>query len=147
MSLISAPVQLLTPNPSARSYDFFSPSRRRVVLLLLSLTLVTAVLLRGIQKGEFSENLDETVHAATGLYVACFLRDLPLRHPVQYTYRYYAQYPNLGSVSYPPGFYIVAGAAFFILGPSVVTARLILLFFALFGLYFFVTGRRAVWTR
>jgi hypothetical protein len=113
-----------------------SPSRRRVVLLLLSLTLVTAALLRGISKGEFSENVDETVHAATGLYVASFLHDLPLRHPVEYTYRYYAQYPSLGIVMYPPAFYVAEGSAFFIFGPSVVTARLTLIFFALFGLYF-----------
>src|SRR5271165_4564163 len=134
MPPISAPVQLLAPNPSTRSYDFFS--RGRLVLLVLSLALATVVLLRGIHKGEFSENVDETVHAATGLYVDSFLHDLPLRHPVQYTYRYYAQYPSLGIVMYPPGFYVVEGVAFFLLGPSVVTARLTLIFFALLGLYF-----------
>jgi hypothetical protein len=103
---------------------------------LLSLALVTSVLLRGIHKGEFSENVDETVHAATGLYVASFIHDLPWRDPVGYTYRYYAQYPSLGIVMYPPAFYIVEGIAFLILGPSVVTARLTMIFFALFGLYF-----------
>src|SRR5579863_3210822 len=76
-------------------------TRRRLLLLLLTLTLAAAILVHGIHKGEFSENVDETVHAATGLYVASFLHDLPLRHPVQYTYRYYAQYPSLGIVMYP----------------------------------------------
>jgi hypothetical protein len=111
-------------------------SRRRVLLLLLSLTLVTIVLLRGIHKGEFSENVDETVHACTGLYVASFLHDLPLRHPVEYTYRYYAQYPSLGIVMYPPAFYLIEGLAFFIFGPSVVTARLTILVIALVGFFF-----------
>jgi 4-amino-4-deoxy-L-arabinose transferase-like glycosyltransferase len=110
--------------------------RRTVVLLLLSLSLVAAVLLHGITKGEFSENVDETVHACTGLYVASFLHDLPLRHPVEYTYRYYAQYPVLGIVMYPPAFYFVEGVAFFIFGASVLTARLTILGFALLGLFF-----------
>jgi len=113
-------------------------SRRRWLLLFISLVLVAAVLLRGIGKGEFSENVDETVHASTGLYVASFLHDLPLRHPVEYTYRYYAQYPSLGIVMYPPAFYLAEGIAFSIFGPSVVTARLTILCFALLGLTFWL---------
>jgi hypothetical protein len=113
-----------------------APQKRRLILALLSLTLVATVLVHGIQKGEFSENVDETVHAATGLYFASFLHDLPLRHPVQYTYRYYAQYPSLGIVMYPPIFYVAEGIAFLALGPSVVTARLTIVIFALLGLYF-----------
>jgi hypothetical protein len=109
---------------------------RRWLLLVFSLALVGAFLLRGIQTGEFSENVDETVHAATGLYVASFLHDLPLRHPVQYTYRYYAQYPSLGIVMYPPLFYFIEGVAFFLFGPTVVTARLTVIFLALTGLFF-----------
>jgi hypothetical protein len=113
-----------------------TPSRRRFLLLALCLALVASVLLRRIHKGEFSENVDETVHAASGLYVASFFHDLPLRHPVQYTYRYYAQYPSLGVVMYPPAFYVIEGVAFLVLGPSVVTARLTMMFLALLGLYF-----------
>lgn len=109
--------------------------KRSLILAVLSLTLVAAVLVHGIQRGEFSENVDETVHAATGLYVASFLHDLPLRRPVQYTYRYYAQYPTLGIVMYPPAFYIIEGIAFSVFGPSVVIARLTVLALALFGLY------------
>lgn len=114
----------------------FTDSRRRVLLLFISLAIASAFLLRGIHRGEFSENVDETVHAATGLYVASFLHDLPLRHPVQYTYRYYAQYPSLGIVMYPPAFYVIEGVAFFLFGPSVLTARLTMMFLSLFGLYF-----------
>jgi Dolichyl-phosphate-mannose-protein mannosyltransferase len=114
----------------------FNPTRRYFVLLLFSLTLVMSVLLRDIRKGEFIENVDETVHAATGLYVASFIHDLPWRDPVGYTYRYYAQYPSLGIVMYPPAFYIAEGVAFLILGPSAVTGRLTIIFFALFGLFF-----------
>jgi hypothetical protein len=138
MNLTSATPLVPDPTASPRRgvESVLTPARRRFLLLLCSLALVTAVLLRGIHKGEFSENVDETVHASTGLYVASFIHDLPLRHPIQYTYRYYAQYPSLGIVMYPPAFYVVEGVAFFILGPTVVTARLTLLCFALFGLYF-----------
>jgi hypothetical protein len=136
MCTISAPVQDVASRPPIPPRDPGVHNWRGVVLLVLSLALVTAVLLRGIHKGEFSENVDETVHASTGLYVASFLHDLPLRHPVQYTYRYYAQYPSLAIVMYPPAFYAVEGVAFLIFGPSVVTARLTIILFALFGLYF-----------
>ena len=115
---------------------FFTAPRRRHLLLVLVLAIVTVALTRGIRKGEFSENVDETVHAATGLYIASLMHDLPLRHPVEYTYRYYAQYPSLGIVMYPPVFYLAEGVSFLILGPSVVAARLTVLFFALGGLYF-----------
>src|SRR5258708_2578522 len=131
----SSQVQDLIASPrGVRSV--FTPTRRYFLLLLLSLALVTAVLLRGIHKGELIENVDETVHAGAGFYVASFIHDLPWRDPVGYTYRYYAQYPSLGIVMYPPAFYVVEGVAFLTLGPSVVTARLTMLFFALFGLYF-----------
>jgi len=138
MSLTSVRPSIQDPIASSHRgvESVFTPAMRRLLLLSLSLALVTAVLLRGIDKGEFSENVDETVHAATGLYVASFIHDLPLRHPVQYTYRYYAQYPSLGVVMYPPLFYIAEGVVFSILGPSVVSARLTVMFFALFGLYF-----------
>ncbi len=134
-SAVSPPAPGLAASPRGVE-SVFSPARRRVLLLVISFALVVAVLLRGIHKGEFSENVDETIHASTGLYIDSLLHDLPLRHPVQYTYRYYAQYPALGIVMYPPAFYVIEGVSFFILGPSVVTARLAVLFCALLGLFF-----------
>jgi hypothetical protein len=136
MSASSTTVQDRIVAPSVSGDSAISPARRSWLLLVISLALVAAVLLHGIRKGEFSENVDETVHAATGLYVASFLHDLPLRHPVDYTYRYYAQYPSLGIVMYPPAFYFVEGVAFYIFGASVLTARLTILAFALLGLTF-----------
>jgi hypothetical protein len=132
----AVPIQETVASPRSGVQSAFTPARRVWVLLLLALTLIGTVLVHGIQRGEFSENVDETVHAATGLYVASFIHDLPLRHPVQYTYRYYAQYPSLGIVMYPPAFYVIEGIAFSIFGPSVVTARLTVIFLALLGLGF-----------
>jgi hypothetical protein len=132
----SCPVQDSAINPQIAEHRGVGHSGRRRLLIALCLAMVTAVLVHGIHKGEFSENVDETVHASTGLYIASFLHDLPLRHPVQYTYRYYAQYPSLGIVMYPPAFYTVEGIAFFLFGPSVVTARASIILFALLGLFF-----------
>ncbi|PWT83847.1 MAG: hypothetical protein C5B58_05805 [Acidobacteria bacterium] len=101
------------------------------------LLLVSIVIVRGISKGEFSYNTDETQHAVTGLYVADLVRDHPFSHPIAYTYQYYAHYPALsGVVHWPPLFYIFEGIFFLVFGTNVVAARLAVLMFALFGLFF-----------
>ena len=94
------------------------------------------VITRGIHTGEFNFNTDETIHASTGLYFADFLRDLPLGHPLEYTFRYYAQYPALGVLHWPPIFHMFEGLAFFLFGSTVVVARATILMFALLGIYF-----------
>ncbi|MGA8503983.1 MAG: glycosyltransferase family 39 protein [Candidatus Sulfotelmatobacter sp.] len=110
---------------------------RSTALLLCVLAITVVVTLRGVRLGEFSYNVDETQHAVTGLYVADLVRDHPFAHPVEYTYRYYAQYPALsGVVHWPPLFYCFEGLFFLVLGPTVLAARLAILFFALLGLVF-----------
>jgi dolichyl-phosphate-mannose-protein mannosyltransferase len=107
------------------------------ILLACVLAVVGAIATRGITKGEFSYNVDETQHAVTGLYAADLLRDHPFRHPVQYTYRYYAQYPALsGVIHWPPLFYGVEGVCFLVLGRGVESAHLSVLLFAVLGLVF-----------
>ncbi len=124
---------------------------RTPILLSVVLVLAAVVISRGISKGEFNVNIDEAYDATTGLYVADFIRDLPLSlvHPVQYTYAYYAQYPALGLIHWPPFFHFVEGLMFLIFGPSVVTARIAVLLFALFGLFFWfklVAALQNEWT-
>jgi len=110
---------------------------RSTGLLLCVLVIAMVAILRGIRVGEFSYNVDEAQHAVTGLYVADLVRDHPFAHPVEYTYRYYAQYPALsGIIHWPPLFYCFEGLFFLVLGPTVVAARLAILFFALLGLVF-----------
>ena len=119
-------------------------NQRSTVLLLCVLTLAAVVVQQGVRVGEFSYNADETQHAVTGLYVADLVRDHPWAHPIEYTYRYYAQYPALGGVlHWPPLFYCFEGLFFLGLGPTVVAARLAILFFALVALFFwFLLARR-----
>lgn len=115
----------------------FLPARCLRYLLVLALLVISSVVItRGIHIGEFSFNTDETIHASTGLYFADFLRDLPLRHPIQYTFRYYGQYPALGVLHWPPIFHMVEGLAFFLFGSSVVVARTVIVLFALLAIYF-----------
>ena len=107
-------------------------TKRSGLLLLGVLVLSAIVIVRGIRVGEFSYNVDETQHAMTGFFVADLIRDHPVRHPVEYAYQYYAQYPALaGVIHWPPLFYLFEAVSFMLLGPSVVSARLIILAFAL----------------
>ena len=107
----------------------------RWVLLLGSIALVCVMACHNIGKGEFDYYIDEAQHAVTGLFVADFLHDLPLRHPVQYAYLYYAQYPAVAILHWPPLFYLFEGLSFLLLGPSVVSARLTVIFFSAVLLY------------
>ncbi len=88
-----------------------------------------------ISEGELFYNNDETRHAFTGVFIRDLISDLPL-NPIHYTYEYYAQYPALGIIHWPPFFYFVESIFYFIFGISVVSARLTILFFALIGIIF-----------
>jgi hypothetical protein len=109
----------------------------QLLLLGITLLLVSLFTLRGLHRGEFDYNVDESQHAATGLYFADLLKDLPITHTLHYTYLYYAQYPALsGVVHWPPFFYMWEGLLFALFGPSVAMARITILLFALLGCTF-----------
>ncbi|HTS35578.1 MAG TPA: glycosyltransferase family 39 protein [Candidatus Solibacter sp.] len=109
----------------------------RWALLLGAIALVCGIACRNIRKGEFDYYVDEAQHAVTGLFVADALHDLPLRHPVEYAYRYYAQYPAVAILHWPPLFYIFEGISFLLFGASAVSARLTVVFFEIVLLYQF----------
>jgi 4-amino-4-deoxy-L-arabinose transferase-like glycosyltransferase len=109
--------------------------QRRDWILAGILLVVAVIVLRGVHVGEFDYNVDEAQHAVTGLFMADAIRDLPLRNPIQYAYNYYAQYPAVAIVHWPPLFYVFEGLGFLTLGPSAFTARLIVLLFAMLLLY------------
>ena len=107
------------------------------VFLLLTLALVIAIVTHGISKGEFDYNVDESQHAASGIFFASLMRDFPVTHPVQYTYAYYAQYPALsGVIHWPPIFYVAEGFVFRLFGASVITARFTILLFTVMACVF-----------
>ncbi len=107
----------------------------RWILLAASIAIVCVMAVRDIHTGEFDYNVDEAQHAVTGLFVSDALHDLPLRHPVQYAYAYYAQYPAVAILHWPPLFYVFEGLSFRLFGPSVVSARLTIILFTILLLY------------
>lgn len=112
-------------------------ARVRSHILLVSVLLVaTLFIVRGIGRGEFNYYVDETQHAMTGMFLADVISDHPFAHPIEYAYRYYAQYPAISLGHWPPFFYVVEAVFFLIFGPTAVAARLALLLFSLVGLYF-----------
>ena len=127
-----------TPLPTGslgREIEPRPASAGRWLLLLAAIVLVCIIIARDIRIGEFDYNVDEAQHAVTGLFVADALHDLPIRHPVQYAYHYYAQYPAVAILHWPPLFYLFEGVSFMLFGPSVVSARLTVIFFAVVLLY------------
>jgi 4-amino-4-deoxy-L-arabinose transferase-like glycosyltransferase len=89
--------------------------------------------------GEPFRNNDETRHVMTGVLVHDALRDFPefARDPKGYTVRYYLQYPALGILVWPPLFYVVEGVAMLAIGPTYLTARLVLTCFAILAAVYF----------
>lgn len=135
--VVTAPAQLTSATRVADAFTaLVSPRTGRWLLLGATLLLTLPVLTHGITNGEFFENTDEPVHAVTGLFFADVLGDLPITDPIQYAYRWYAHYPALGVVHWPPFLYLVEGIAFQIFGASPVTARLTILAFTIVGLAF-----------
>jgi hypothetical protein len=63
--------------------------------------------------------------------------------PLSYSLSYYARYPVITPVAYPPLFYILEGAAFWALIPSPYVGKvLVLTFSAMAGIYTLAWGRR-----
>jgi 4-amino-4-deoxy-L-arabinose transferase-like glycosyltransferase len=85
---------------------------------------------------------DAPRHAMNGLFWWDLVNALP-SDPVDYAVRYYARYPVIAPVTYPPLFYVLEGMAFAVFGPSPHAARLVVLLFAgMAGLYTMVWARR-----
>lgn len=61
---------------------------------------------------------DATRHAMTGVFLADVLRDLPISDPLGYAERYYAKYPAIAFLFYPPLYHLILGVGFSVFGPS-----------------------------
>lgn len=67
---------------------------------------------------------DAPRHALNGVFVKDALSALPLKDPAGYAYRYYAQYPALTILFYPPLFYFLSAPFYALFGVSQGTAIL-----------------------
>lgn len=89
-------------------------------------------------------NNDETRHVMTGLFVRDMLVDPPALSELETaTTRYYAQYPALGLRDWPPAFYLIEGCWMLLFGDDFLTARVLILCFALLAItYLFLLVQR-----
>ena len=85
---------------------------------------------------------DAPRHALNGVFVKDLLLDLPLDDPAGYAYRYYAQYPALTILFYPPLFYAISAPFYALLGVSHEAALFVVfLHYAAYGLGCFALAR------
>jgi hypothetical protein len=85
---------------------------------------------------------DSPRHALNGLFWKDFLNRLPAE-PKAFTFSYFARYPAINPVSYPPFFYLLEAGLFALFGPSPYLAKGLVLSFALVeALYVMVWLRR-----
>src|SRR5579859_3068593 len=84
---------------------------------------------------------DSPTHALNGLFWWDFLSRLPVS-PVNFALSYYARYPAISPIAYPPAFYLVEGACYRIFGASPFVAKGLVLAFALFGCFYLMAWLR-----
>lgn len=85
---------------------------------------------------------DAPQHAINGLFWWDLLTTVP-GDPVEFALRYYARYPVLNPVKYPPLFYLLEGGGFAMFGASPHVAKAIVLLFAIAaGFYTMAWARR-----
>lgn len=97
------------------------PDRLALTLLFLAVLLLFA---QAPANGEFAWS-DAPRHALNGVFVKDFLAAMPWDDPAGFAYRYYAQYPALTILFYPPLFYFISAPFYAVFGFSHVTALLI----------------------
>jgi 4-amino-4-deoxy-L-arabinose transferase-like glycosyltransferase len=61
---------------------------------------------------------DASRHALNGAFALDFVEQLPWRHPIEFAYDYYRQWPALTILFYPPLFYGALAAAYAVFGVS-----------------------------
>lgn len=109
---------------------------RSTCLLVIVLLAAAVITLHNIHRSRDFSMHDEGTHVMTSIYFADLLTDLPIWHPVQYTYEFYARYSTLGLVHWPPFFPFIEGLVFRVFGPTILAARLTVLWFSLLALTF-----------
>jgi 4-amino-4-deoxy-L-arabinose transferase-like glycosyltransferase len=67
---------------------------------------------------------DASRHALNGAFVLDFIQQLPWRHPIEFAYDYYRQWPALTILFYPPLFYGILAVVYAVFGVSEASALL-----------------------
>ncbi len=95
--------------------------QRTYFFLLLAITLG---MFFGLPKRGDIDWPDASRHALNGAFVLDFIEQAPWRHPIEFAYDYYRQWPALTILFYPPLFYGVLAAVYAVLGVSEASALL-----------------------
>jgi hypothetical protein len=106
--------------------------------------LVGALLAPALSAGGFWWT-DETRHAMGGVFILDFVRELPLANPMEYAFRYFAQYPALALNWYLPGFYAAEALFYSVFGISEPTAHWTVLVFCLMAVSVWFAWARKTW--
>lgn len=108
----------------------------------IAIVVVVALLFLQAPHGGAFYWSDAPRHALNGVFVKDLLLDLPLDDAAGYAYRYYAQYPALTILFYPPLFYAISAPFYAVLGVSHETALFVVfLHYVAYGLGCFALAR------
>ena len=94
------------------------------IALTLLLALVALLFVQASGGGAFAWS-DAPRHALNGVFVKDFVAAMPWDDPAGYAYRYYAQYPALTILFYPPLFYVISAPFYALFGFSYGVALLV----------------------
>ena len=94
---------------------------RIYIFILLAITLGMYL---GLPKHGDIDWPDAPRHALNGAFVLDFIEQLPWRHPIEFAYDYYRQWPALTILFYPPLFYGALAAVYAVFGVSEASALL-----------------------
>src|SRR5690242_10154064 len=100
----------IVSRPTLPPTSAMSPSNRlsrNDLIAVLVLSAAVALLFLGAPRGGAFYWSDAPRHALNGVFVMDFLRAAPIHDPAGFAYRYYAQYPALTILLYPPLFYLL----------------------------------------
>ena len=93
-------------------------------LYFFILLAITSGMYLGLAKRGDIDWPDASRHALNGAFVLDFFQRLPWRHPIEFAYDYYRQWPALTILFYPPLFYMVLAAVYAVFGVSEASALL-----------------------
>lgn len=95
-------------------------------LVPLLLALLVGLLYLGAPSGNTFSWSDAPRHALNGVFVKDLVATAPFHDPAGYAYAYYAKYPALTILFYPPLFYFISAPFYALFGVSEHTALLVI---------------------
>src|SRR5882762_5349157 len=97
---------------------FGGVARAGLIYPILLVLVVSVLFVTGAPTGDAFSWPDSPRHALNGAFVLDLVRDHPFRHPTTYALNYYAQYPALTILFYPPLFYVLLAVFYALFGVS-----------------------------